>query len=301
VTLRATNRTRIAVASAVFAPAVVMCILFHVEGTRQVVLAKDTPIMSQFAPDPVPRPNTSPVLVELFTSEGCSDCPPADALLARLQHEQPVHSVNIIVLEEHVDYWESLGWHDRFAAHAFTERQSRYVQRLHADDNYTPQMVVDGADQFVGSDSAHALRSIQQAARLPKASLTLTPLTFGNAHLSGAVTVAALPALKADVYAALVETTASTKVQRGENGGRTLNHVSVVRTLQRIDAPAPITNTSLKFSFAIPNDTASGNLRVIVFLQQYGQGSILGAVASAPGPATAPVTSVASASDHFAE
>jgi hypothetical protein len=229
----------------------------------------------------------TPVLVELFTSEGCSDCPPADALLARLQHDQPVAAADIIVLEEHVDYWESLGWHDRFSSHQFTDRQSQYVRHLLAEDDYTPQMVVDGADQFVGSDSAHALRSISEAARRAKVPLTLSPLTSDGTRVSGSVSVAASSTLQADVYVALVETTASTKVRRGENGGRTLNHVSIVRTLQRIGSVAGSGPAPLRFLLATPRDVPPENLRIIVFLQGAGQGPILGAVQSSR---TAPVT-----------
>src|SRR5215472_15638798 len=101
-----------------------------------------------------------PVLVELFTSEGCSSCPPADALLGKLDREQPVEAANIIVLEEHVDYWEGLGWHDRFSSAQFTDRQNSYQFRLRFPDPYTPQMIVDGSSQLLGSDSSKVLNAI---------------------------------------------------------------------------------------------------------------------------------------------
>src|SRR5580765_5683547 len=110
----------------------------------------------------------TPVLVELFTSEGCSSCPPADALLAKLDRDQPVNGTEIIVLGEHVDYWDNGGWHDRFSSHQYTDRQTQYSARLKFDDVYTPQMIVDGTDQFVGNDASHALRSIQRAAQSSK-------------------------------------------------------------------------------------------------------------------------------------
>ena len=119
----------------------------------------------------------TPVLVELFTSEGCSSCPPADALLARLDRDQPVPNADIITLGEHVDYWDSLGWHDRFSSHQFTLRQSEYTQRLRLDDSYTPQMIVDGTSQFVGNDAAHALRAIAEAARTPNIPISLSSIT----------------------------------------------------------------------------------------------------------------------------
>jgi len=236
----------------------------------------------------------TPVLVELFTSEGCSSCPPADALLARLLHEQPVPGADIIVLEEHVDYWEGLGWHDRFSSHQFTERQTEYAQRMRLDSPYTPQMIADGTDQFVGNDVAHALRAIAQAAQIAKPKLTLSPITVDGAHIAGEVSLtggAAMP--KGDIYAAVVESMASTKVHGGENGGRTLQHVSVVRAMQRIGASMGA--TPMKFSLPVPNDVLPANVRVVVFLQSAGQGAILGAVSSPGAPLPASTGTLASA------
>jgi hypothetical protein len=229
-------------------------------------------------------PARVPVIVELFTSEGCSSCPPADALLARLDHDQPVPGADIIVLGEHVDYWDSLGWRDRFSSHQFTERQNGYAQRFRLDDPYTPQMVVDGANQFVGSDSAHILHGIGEAARGPKLALALSTLTFDGPHLSGSVSLAPSanrPAAadgKAEVFAVLVESTASTQVRGGENGGRTLHHASPVRVMQRIGSLDALEHSPLPFTLPFPADTTSGNVRVIVFVQRPGQGAMLGAV-----------------------
>lgn len=231
-----------------------------------------------------PSPARTPVLVELFTSEGCSSCPPADTLLAHLLKDQPVAGADIIVLEEHVDSWESLGWHDRFSSHQFTDRQSQYVDRLRLESGYTPQMVVDGTAQFVGNDSARALRAIAEAARTAKPSLTISRLNVDGSRISTSVANASASTLpKAELYAALIESTASTSVLRGENGGRTLHHVSVVRAMQKIGAADSLT-APLFFSFAVPKDAPPWNLRVIVFAQRSGQGMVVAAASSTPPP-----------------
>ena len=116
-----------------------------------------------FAQNGTPGSKT-PVVVELFTSEGCSSCPPADALLARMDKEQPISNAEIIVLEEHVDYWEKGGWHDRFSSSQYTDRQNQYAPRLKFSESYTPQMVVDGTTQFVGNDAPRTLSAIVTAA-----------------------------------------------------------------------------------------------------------------------------------------
>jgi len=226
-----------------------------------------------------------PVLVELFTSEGCSSCPPADALLGRLDREQPVNTANIIVLEEHVDYWESGGWHDRFSSSQFTDRQNNYLPRLKFQDPYTPQMIVDGATQLLGSDGQKALSVITQAAQTPKISLTLAPPTVDGRRIGGSVSAASsAPLPKGDLYAVVVQPTASTEVKGGENGGKHLNHVGVVRSMQRIGKVQDLGSGAVKFNLNAPANVSTDDLRVVVFAQAPGQGPIQGAASVSTKP-----------------
>src|SRR5690348_9953601 len=115
--------------------------------------------------DAAPR---TPVLVELSTSEGCSACPPAHALLEKLDRSQPVRNAQLVILSEHVDYWNDIGWKDPYSSHDFSVRQGDYAHRFRLDGPYTPQMVVDGEAQFVGSDERRAIEAIEGAAKAEK-------------------------------------------------------------------------------------------------------------------------------------
>ena len=227
----------------------------------------------------------TPVLVELFTSEGCSSCPPADALLAKLDQTQPINGAEIIVLGEHVDYWDNLGWHDRFSSHQFTERQGDYCSRLRVDSSYTPQMIVDGTDQFVGNDAAHAVRAIQHAAQSPKIKLILSKPVVDAQKVSASISSPEVTATKkADIYAALVDPKDTTEVRGGENGGHRLQHVGVVRSLQRVGKLKDLAAGPVTFSLNAPADAKPGEMRVVVFAQDSGQGPVLGAVSATVTP-----------------
>src|SRR3974377_1377633 len=115
-----------------------------------------------------------PVLLELFTSEGCSSCPPADRLLEILDQKQPVAGANLIVLSEHVDYWDRLGWKDPFSSPQYTGRHTDYTNRYRFDGVYTPKLVVDGGSAFVGSDGREASAAIEKAIRDPKVPMTIS-------------------------------------------------------------------------------------------------------------------------------
>src|SRR2546426_7678566 len=152
-------------------------------------------ILMSFAFAALAESPRTPVLVELFTSEGCSSCPPADMLLGRLQQSQPVAGVEVITLSEHVDYWNQLGWTDPFSSAGLTERQRQYAAALRGDGVYTPQIVVDGKSGFVGSDSQKALRAIAEAAKAPKAGVRLS---CGGNPLGLAVRIDNVPAADSD-------------------------------------------------------------------------------------------------------
>ncbi len=176
----------------------------------------------------------TPVLVELFTSEGCSSCPPADNALARLAQKQPVEGVELIALGFHVDYWDYLGWKDPYGSPEYGERQRRYA--LEGDENrvYTPQMVVDGTRSFVGGeDEARAQAAL--AGKRPKVPLRLTARVDGDTVVVRVRTETA-PERGLELWAALAEEGLSSDVTRGENAGRKLAHAAVVRTMVTLPA-----------------------------------------------------------------
>jgi hypothetical protein len=209
----------------------------------------------------------APVLVELFTSEGCSSCPPADALLAELDAKQPVAGARVIVLSEHVTYWNSLGWRDPFSSDAMTERQHQYADRFGLSDVYTPQAVVDGAAELVGSNAGAMVRAVTKAAASAK-----TPVSIEHAEVAGGeVRFAVRGDGKAQLVAALAEDSAQSNVLRGENGGRTLKHVAVVRDLEAMGAGSA---DGRVLKLKLPS--GSGALRLVVFLTDRKSGRVVG-------------------------
>jgi hypothetical protein len=227
-----------------------------------------------------------PVVVELFTSEGCSSCPPADQLLARMDRSQPVAGVRVIALEEHVDYWNSLGWTDPFSSSQYRIRQNDYGRKFSAEGIYTPQMIVDGQAQFVGTDGDRAAQEIARAALQQSTVLELkaTPKASDPdlVDLSVKVTLGLIVKvhnLDSNVYLAVTESDLSSNVQRGENSGRLLRHAPVVRSfgvIGKIDArgsnAGAITDT-----LKLPREWRRENLRAVVFVQERDSLKITGA------------------------
>ena len=169
---------------------------------------------------------SAPVVIELFTSQGCSSCPPADELLRELARDR---KLPVIALAYHVDYWNHLGWRDPFSQRAWSQRQGDYVRAMRLDGAYTPQLVVNGARQMAGSSSAAVYRAIEEeSSRTPEGRVTLT--RDGDA----VVVHAESPRANVDVLLVVYENGAVTKVGSGENGGRTLSNDGIVRRLERV-------------------------------------------------------------------
>ena len=239
----------------------------------------DTAAFAQRPPQPVDG-KTVPVLVELFTSEGCSSCPPADEVLARLEQTQPVAGVEVIALSEHVDYWNRLGWADPFSSPIFSERQGRYADAFGRDGVYTPQMVVDGRAEFVGSNMSRARDAIARAARLPKATIHLT--RNGGAQgdvIPLTVKIEGLPETSGDTVEVLLAVTESglrTDVPRGENAGRKLSHAAVVRKLEVIGSVKGANFTDAPV-VRMEKGWKRDRLRAVIFAQERGSRKVIGA------------------------
>ena len=226
----------------------------------------------------------TPVLVELFTSEGCSSCPPADDFLIRLDKEQPVPGAEIIAISEHVDYWNRLGWADPFSSAAFSDRQHQYARALGTNQMYTPQMVVDGRTEFIGSQEGKARREIAQAVQAPKAKVGLVK---GSAHphddlISVQVSVGQLPRITlndtGEVWLAITEGELSTDVRRGENAFRTLQHTGVVRRMELLRAleAGHAEGFTAEFTVSLAPEWKRQNLRAVVFIQERVSRRVLG-------------------------
>jgi hypothetical protein len=232
-----------------------------------------------------PEGEKTPVIVELFTSEGCSSCPPADVLLLQLEDKQPVAGAEIIALSEHVDYWNRLGWTDPYSSALFSQRQSEYSKAFGLDDIYTPQMVVDGTTQLVGNNPKKALEVITKAVNTPKAKVTIVGSVKTQAKETAVtISVENLPQMRAgdhaEVMIAVTESNLNSSVLRGENSGRKLAHTAVVRKLKSIGKmDSSNHHFSATQSVAMEKGWKPGNIKVVAFVQERGSRRILGAAA----------------------
>jgi hypothetical protein len=221
----------------------------------------------------------TPVIVELFSSEGCSSCPPADVVLRELERSQPTPGAEVIGLELHVDYWNYLGWQDPFSSDVYTARQRAYADTFGQRGVYTPQMIVDGQTELVGSDKATAKRAIAAAAKAPKAKVQLT-----RAGDRVSVAVGELPEISgmASVWLAITEQGLRTAVARGENAGSTLAHGPVVRRLKQLGTIPRWTSGPAfagELDVAVEPSWKRENVRAVAFVQRHKTLQILGAAA----------------------
>lgn len=225
------------------------------------------------AEQPVPEGErgTAPVVLELFTSQGCSSCPAADAVLSKLGASSELRG-RVVPLAFHVDYWNYIGWSDPFSSKAWTERQYAYGRALEQDNVYTPELVVNGRLHLNGSNERGILAEIDRASRAPNGKITVKV----DRGTPGQIVVDALAEIPSDLdasrleaYVVLFENDVTTSVRRGENGGRTLHNDFIVRRFERafsIGASKGSTaNGTVKVS--LDSDWKTKNLGVAAFLQ----------------------------------
>jgi hypothetical protein len=217
-----------------------------------------------------------PVLLELFTSEGCSSCPPADRLLETLDRTQPVAGADLIVLSEHVDYWDRLGWRDPFSSASNTSRQQDYTNKYNLDGVYTPQLVVDGRYGLVGSDGHEASSAIQKAIREQKIPIAISRVSHDGKQVTAHIDLPAEKNFKGArglLYVAIADNRAESQVARGENSGRSLSHVAVTRVLKQVGAIDLSSATAKDVSLSVqlgPNGS-----RLVAFVQDPRSGRVL--------------------------
>ena len=220
------------------------------------------------------RPAAEPVavLAELFTSEGCNSCPPADSLLEILLHQQPIEGVYVIAMSEHVTYWDHQGWKDPFGSQQFTARQQQYGRRFNLDSIFTPQLVIDGAHQVVGSDKRAIEKALLESSKTPKPALAIE-VTSDDGLVNASASGPGLAGDKdAELWFALTEDHLVVDVKRGENANKTMKHSGVVRVLQ---SAGSVDVSSKRVSFKLSTDWKRDNLRVVAFVQSKKTNKIL--------------------------
>lgn len=221
-----------------------------------------------------PPGTREPVLVELFTSEGCGNCPAADRQLAFLETQQPVAGADIITLGYHVDYFNDRGWKDPYSSAEYTRRQNSYTARLGAQSLYTPQMIVDGKVQFIGSDSRKANEAITSAAAPDKPDVAVKVNgKVAEVSITGLGTHAVGTAVLAVAEDGLVS-----DVKAGNNKGKKLPHISVVRKLTPF-GKVPEKATEFTGTVELPSDPSwkAENVKYVVFVQEDQSGRMIAA------------------------
>jgi hypothetical protein len=247
------------------------------------------PIWSQTQVTPVahnpaaaPPADVHPVVVELFTSEGCSSCPPADMFLEKLDRDQPIQGAQLIVMSEHVTYWDQEGWKDPNSAQAFTDRQNSYESALGKKDPFTPQMIVDGDQELtLTTPGPHVKQVLEQARDEAKIPVQITGVAVdpGDPSVLRAHVDTGENSTKhnADVYLALALNHVESQVLKGENGGRHLVHVAVVQRIVKVGKLPKGKSFAEDIQVKLTPKDDPKNLRVVAFVQDSGPGKILGA------------------------
>jgi len=224
----------------------------------------------------------------LFTSEGCSSCPPADALLKQLDDAGRLNETEVIAIEEHVDYWNRLGWTDPFSSHEWTARQEKYANALRHDGVYTPQLVVNGSHDLVGSSLNEVRSAIADAAKINNARLQLRVSKISPQEAAFAISLEGVPkdSRSAQLWIAVTERKLSSNVSHGENEGRVLSHAAILRSLSRVDIPKLESSVPIRTMATVRLDPhwKRENLRFVLFLQGPKSLHILGATAISAAP-----------------
>ena len=234
-------------------------------------------------------PNSkTPILVELFTSEGCSSCPPADVWLQKVDASQPIPGAQMIVLSEHVDYWDHDGWKDPYSLALFTDRQNGYVRAMGLSTAYTPQLIVNGTSELQLSEPQQIAQVLGKAASAPQVAVSISALSVEagvppvlRAHIA---VDGGQAKRNADIFAAVALGHAESHVAHGENGGKLLTHVAVVEELVRIGKLEKGKVFSQDFQVKLRPGTDPSNIRLIVFVQEPDLGKVLGAALQKNGP-----------------
>jgi hypothetical protein len=217
-----------------------------------------------------------PVLLELFTSEGCSSCPPADRLLETLDQKQPVAAADLIVLSEHVDYWDRLGWKDPYSSSLYTARQQDYTNKYNLDGVYTPQLVVDGRYGLVGSDEREVTDAIQKAIRERKIPIAISKASHDGNQVTAHIELRGDQNFKGGrgvLFVAIADNRAESHVARGENSGRSLTHVAVTRVLKQVGIIDLDSDTAKDVVLSVQSG-ATGS-RLVAFVQDPKSGHVL--------------------------
>lgn len=230
--------------------------------------------------------SAAPVLVELFTSEGCSSCPPADALLEKMDVSSPASGTQLIVLSEHVDYWNGDGWKDPYSSSLFTERQSAYCRALGVSEPYTPQIIIDGSGELKTRDPAQFTQIFQKAAAAQKIPIRIASVKLENKNppvVNGRIeSDVNSEKQNADVYVAIALDHAESQVLRGENSGRRLTYVAVVESFKKVGRIERGKSFAQSFEMKLKPGVDPANIRIIAFVQEPGPGKVLGAALQRP-------------------